>query len=273
MLRRPKLVLERQRPKVVRSTAAAALVPALLAAGTGYPAQAGSGAGHATSASAIRVPAMSAPARRAPALNPRSAAACAQLGSYHIGPQITPFRSAHVRPPVAAGQTSLVWPATTLQGTLTLSAYAACGHPTAGSFAVRRVPLGPIPQQQGASGPYGITAVSGSFKQDAAHPADPLYVTVSATITATQPGPALMRPCAQKINCPTRAVMTSTVAMADVTGYLQFYASGILLSPTDGPPAGQRLSLSFLPPPSAFAGADPSALVLHAWRGNAMPVP
>ena len=57
-------------------------------------------------------------------------------------------------------------------------------------------------------------------------------------------------------------VMTSTATFRDVTGYLQ--------AP---PPAGQRVTLSFLPPPVVSTGVAPTALVLQGWRGSAVPRP
>jgi hypothetical protein len=39
------------------------------------------------------------------------------------------------------------------------------------------------------------------------------------------------------------------------------------------PPAGQRVTLSFLPPPVASTDVAPTALVLQGWRGHAIPRP
>jgi hypothetical protein len=57
-------------------------------------------------------------------------------------------------------------------------------------------------------------------------------------------------------------VITSTVTLRDVTGYLQV-----------PPPMGQKVTLSFLLPPVASTGAAPTALVLQGWRGTAAPRP
>jgi len=210
-------------------------------------------------------------------------ASCAALGAYQIGPRIVPERpgarsgvlSGAVEPRRAT--TAIVARPWLLRGTLTLSGYSGCGQPTAGTFSIRRRVVGPPIERslgRGAAiacpmeGPcgfpvFGIISATGAFAQDAAHAADPLYVTVSATITTARPGPQQGRPCSTRTGCPPATAITSTVTMTNVTGYLQATASD-----------GQRVVLSFLPPPTSAGDATPTPLVLAGWRGvQPMPAP
>ena len=96
-------------------------------------------------------------------------------------------------------------------------------------------------------------------EEDPSHPHDATYVLVSATVTTARRRPGRGLPCAPATGCPPAMVITSTVTFRDVTGYLQV------------PPAGQRVTLSFLLPPVASTGVAPTALVLQGWRGTAVP--
>ncbi len=153
-----------------------------------------------------------------------------------------------------------------LRGTLTFSSYSGCGQPTAGTFSIQRVVVGlPIERSrvQGAAIPcpmegscgFPVTEVisaTGVFTRDAAHVTDPLYVTVSATITTARPGlagAAVRDPDGR----PLATVITSKVTVTNVTGYLQAAASD-----------SQRVALSFLPP---ISDAVPAPLALDGWRG------
>ena len=206
---------------------------------------------------------------------------CAALGTYQIGPRIVPERSG-TRTGVSSGTvrprhatTAIVARPWLLRGSLTLSSYSGCGQPTAGTFSIQRGVVGPPierSQGQGAAIPCpmegpcgfpvtGVISATGAFTQDAAHASDPLYVTVSATITMAHPGPRQGRPCATQTGCPPATVITSTVTMMNVTGYLQATASD-----------GQRVVLSFLPPPTSAGDAAPTPLVLDGWRG-VQPIP
>ncbi|MGH2409832.1 MAG: hypothetical protein ACRDGS_05610, partial [Chloroflexota bacterium] len=146
-----------------------------------------------------------------PAQAHQAAAACAALGRYHVGRPIpTPIEPA----PQSTGSGSPSSPAAIAQpylgmgvltGTITLSAYTTCGSATSGSFSVAlspvRVPLSLAP----SSGHVGITGTArtgttaaivypgsigttiltatGTFGQDPAHPKDPLYLRVDASVT------------------------------------------------------------------------------------------
>ncbi len=108
----------------------------------------------------------------------------------------------------------------------------------------------------------GVISATGSFGQDTAHAGDPLYVLVSATITTARPGPRQGHPCSARTGCPPATVIMSTVTMTNVTGYLQAASDG------------QRVVLSFLPPPLSASDAAPLPLVLNGWRGvQPIPVP
>jgi len=202
--------------------------------------------------------------------------ACAALGAYHIGSRILPER-AGTRPGVSSGTArpgrataAIVARPWLLRGTLTLSGYSGCGQPTAGTFSIQRSVVGPpierprgqrtammCPLEGSCGFPVtGVLSATGTFAHDAAHAADPLYVTVSATITAARPGPQQGRTCSTQTGCPPATVIMSTVTMTNVTGYLQAAASD-----------GQRVVLSFLPPPTSASDAAPTPLVLDGWRG------
>ncbi len=203
-------------------------------------------------------------------------AACAAVGTYQVGPRIVPERSrtrsgGPSAPAAPAPGSAMAWPGWMVRGTLTLSAYSGCGQPTAGTFSMQRSVVGPPierPRGRGVAIPCamegpcgfpvtGVISATGAFTQDAAHAADPLYVTVNATITTARPGPQQGRPCSTQTGCPPATVITSTVTMTNVTGYLQAAASD-----------GQRIVLSFLPPPASASDVGPTALVLDGWRGG-----
>src|SRR5205814_1689545 len=96
--------------------------------------------------------------------------------------------------------------------------------------------------------PTGVISATGQFVQDPMHPSDPVYVTVSATVTTARLRPQLGIPCSNVTGCPPSSVMTSTATFTDITGYLQV-----------PPPAGQMVTLSFLPPPTASTDVAPTA--------------
>jgi hypothetical protein len=206
--------------------------------------------------------------------------ACAVLGTYRAGPRVLPLAGAArgragVPTPVAGHATAgpaSAWPAGVLRGTLVIRAYTGCGGATLGSFAVHRTPPGPpLPgPRRGAPAlpcavpcwppPTGVISATGRFAQDPSHPHDATYVLVSATVTTARHRPGRGLPCAPATGCPPAMVITST--FTDVTGYLRV-----------PPPAGQRVTLSFLLPPVTSTGVAPSALVLQGWRGIAVPRP
>lgn len=229
---------------------------------------------------ALSVPvlaAQAAPIRVSRGPQPRG---CAALGTYQIGPRALPMRPhprAHSgtqpRRSAPAGRPVVIaWPVSALRGTLTISAYSACGQPTAGTFSVQRLlvrpPIQPyhraikaIPCAEVCGWPpAGVITATGSFSQDALHPHDATFVTVSATITSTRPGPPMGRPCSATYGCPPPSVIISSVSFSAVTGYLQVV------------PGGQSAILTFLPPPSANNAAAPQPLTLQGWRGG-LPMP
>lgn len=203
---------------------------------------------------------------------------CAALGTYHIGssgPHVTPQQlgtgsgvSSVTGRPSRAGAAIAIAP-WLLTGTLTISAYSGCGQSTSGSFAVRRSLVGPPIERPGAArasiacvaGPpcgfpvTGVISATGSLAQDPAHPQDPTYVTVSATVVTARPGPRMGRPCSATTGCPPSTVIKSTVTFSNVTGYLQTASDG------------QTATLSFLPPPAANSGQPPTVMTLIATRG------
>jgi hypothetical protein len=162
---------------------------------------------------------------------------CSTLGTYTIAqpaergtPGVPPARS---RPGPGGVPITPVW---LLRGQLVLAAYTGCGGTTSGTFAaqlgvVGGPPRSPAPRTALCATPCGpppavlpstaISRITGSFVQDPAHAADPLYTRVSATITSTRPGPPPGRPCARQTGCPLPSVITSTMAITAVTGYLQ----------------------------------------------------
>jgi hypothetical protein len=195
---------------------------------------------------------------------------CAVLGTYHVGPPVLPLAGAArgrvgAQTPVAGRATAgpaLAWPAGALRGTLLIRAYTGCGGATLGSFAVHRTPLGPPLPGPRRGAPTGVISATGRFAQDPSHPHDATYVLVSATVTTARRRPGRTLPCAPATGCPPAMVITSTTTFTDVTGYLQV-----------PPPAGQRVTLSFLPPPVASTDVAPTALVLQGRRGTAVPRP
>jgi hypothetical protein len=207
---------------------------------------------------------------------------CAVLGTYHVGPRVVPLAGAARgrvgTPTPVAGHApagpAIAGPAGVLRGTLVIRAYTGCGGATRGSFAVHRTLVGPplYGLRRGAPAlpcavpcwppPTGVISATGRFAQDPSHPHDATYVLVSATVTTARRRPGRGLPCAPATGCPPAMVSTST--FTDVTGYLQV-----------PPPAGQRVTLSFLLPPAASPDVAPTALVLQGWRGTAVarPVP
>jgi hypothetical protein len=207
-------------------------------------------------------------------------ASCAALGTYHVGPRVLPLSAtgrSHGGTPApgrASAVPAIAWPVWLLRGTLVIASYSGCGGSTTGSFAVHRSVVGPpiYGPQRGAAAvpcaipcctvpcylpPTGVISATGQFVQDPLHPTDPTYVTVSATVTTARLRPQLGIPCSNVTGCPAPLVMTSTATFTDVTGYLQVPA-----------PAGQMVTLSFLPPPVASSDEAPAALVLQGWRGT-----
>jgi hypothetical protein len=228
-----------------------------------------------------------------------TSATCAALGTYQIGSQFVPAGQAPLKmgkPGVTATSASkpaYVLPGWTLQGTLTLSSYTGCGTPTRGSFTVsRKIAGNPVtPQSQSGSRPAivcrvpcwqpptGIVTATGQFVQDPAHPNDPLYLSVNATITTVYPGPRMGRPCSVQYGCPGVSLITSTVSMNAVTGYLVVSGVGKAVATSGSanaraamPSSVQQVTLSFLPPPTRGATSS-TVLVLDAWRGGAGPIP
>jgi hypothetical protein len=159
---------------------------------------------------------------------------------------------------------ALASPVGPLRGTLVIRAYTGCGGATLGSFAVHRSPLGPplYGPRRGAPAlpPTGVISATGRFAQDPRHPRDAAYLLLSATVTTARLRPQHGLPCSTLAGCPSVMVITSTATFRDVTGYLQV-----------PPPAGQRVTLSLLPPPVASTAVAPTALVLQGWRGTAVP--
>lgn len=188
-------------------------------------------------------------------LTPREAGrpdmtACTALGNYPVGPR------ASLQARVAARQ--LIEPPPSpwrLAGNIILTAYSGCGRPTTGTFAIQGVLMGTPEEQNGMTvtvpcalsclGPPLVTISGrGTFRQDAAHPHDPLYVTITAVLAGTQGRPR------------------SQAALTNITGYLEVRSA-------------QHARLSFLPPPTLSflpsvavnAGIPPVPLVIYGWRG------
>jgi hypothetical protein len=101
--------------------------------------------------------------------------------------------------------------------------------------------------------PTGVISATGRFVQDPSHPHDATDVLVSATVTTARRRPGRSLPCAPATGCPPAMVITSTVTLRDVTGHLRV-----------PPPAGQRVTLSFLLPPVASTGVGRTALRCRA---------
>ena len=199
---------------------------------------------------------------------------CAVPGTYRVGPRVVPLAGAArgragVQTPVAgpaAAVPAIAWPAWQLRGTLLIRTYTGCGGATMGSFAIHRTPMGPplYRPRRGAPAlpPTGVISATGRFAQDPMHPRDATYLLVSATVTTARLRPQHGPPCSTLTGCPSVMVITSTATFRDVTGFLQV-----------PPPAGQMVTLSFLPPPVASTDVAPTALVLQGWRGTAVPRP
>ena len=204
--------------------------------------------------------------------------ACAAVGVYLVGPRVLPMAPAPNRSgaPLAQVPGGTASALTTyylgaLRGSLRIRSYSGCGAPTAGTFAVTRVAMGPPIERNAAPGaarpgiacrpacyaPVGVQSATGAFAQDPRHPSDPLYVAVSATITSTRLGPQMGRPCSTRDGCPPPSVITSTITLSDVTGYLQVSA--------DSNPGAA--TLAFLPPPSP-RDTPAQPLTLQGWRGG-----
>lgn len=205
------------------------------------------------------------------AARPQAQSSCVALGTYRV--RQSSLAESAVRPHASQGRRMRTTTASPVhpwdfQGTLIISAYTGCGIPTRGTFSMSRAMAGPPPAQPitpnpsgRCSGPCprpvtGLLGVSGTFAQDTVHGADPLYVTVSAAMTMTRPGPPHGPLCSDETGCPPFTVITSTVAFTSVTGYLQ-----------GGVTAGSSVTLSFLPPPAPHSAVAPVALTVMAGRG------
>lgn len=204
------------------------------------------------------------------------AAGCAATGTYRVGLR-TPETKAQTRPSASLRQARAgVRPASISQpvvpgmrGTITLSTYTGCGgQTTTGSFSVARLASssGPLPAPQGSasiacrapcpSTSIGMVKATGTFSQDPLHEGDVIYIRVDATITTAYPGPRQGRPCSTRTGCPPQGVITSTVTMTNVTGYLQVFN-------------GQSVQLAFLQPPSG--GRAPALIQINGYRGGMQP--
>ncbi|GAC1431163.1 MAG: hypothetical protein NVSMB65_04640 [Chloroflexota bacterium] len=219
-----------------------------------------------------------------------SQAACAAAGTYFVGPRIIPGvqRSGRRAAPIggqrataAAPSVAQLYPFWGLRGQVVIASYGPCGTPTSGTFSVRRLPVGPPVERVTGTGqqpmrgsaiacalpcwpPTGVAQATGRFVADPAHPDDPLYVRVDATITSTRAAPSMGRPCSTARGCPPATVITSTVTFVGVTGYLQ----------VAGTATAGTATLSFLPPPTRTDLASPQALTLIGWRGAGLaPLP
>lgn len=192
------------------------------------------------------------------------AASCAATGTYRIGRRTPPETKAQGHPSVSAPRpASIAQPVVPgMSGTIALSGYTGCsGQTTTGSFSVTRLPYAPVPLPQGSASiacrapclqtSIGLVKATGTFTQDPLHEGDATYVRVDATITTAYPGPRQERPCSTRTGCPPQGVITSTVTMTNVTGYLQVFN-------------GQSVRLSFLQPPSH--GRAPALMQIDGYR-------
>lgn len=220
-----------------------------------------------------------------------SKAGCDALGTYHVGPTIPP---PVINPPQTSGQgastpgVAIAYPIMggTLAGTITLTAYTGCGSPTVGSFTVALSRYrGPLPMttnsgtgkgqvtEQGTAtyvaqpiiGGTTVLTATGTFKQDPAHPTDPSYLSVDASVTygryilscpplcGAQKAPGTMM-CVP-MGCHTGETISRVADFTAVTGYLSLQT---------GKPA--TLALSFLPPP------DPKAITANATLASLQPI-
>lgn len=215
--------------------------------------------------------------------------ACSALGTYRVGSRVWPLARHSGKlgapapgQPAQPGIPSIAWPGGMWVGTLVISAYSGCGSPTTGTFTVRRVWTGPwMAQPRRGVGiacavpcwpRSGMAAATGSFVQDPLHPSDPIYVMVTAMVTTTRPGPQLGRPCSVQSGCPAPTVVTSTVSIANVTGYVQV-PSAAAGTPPSGTQQAKMATLSFLAPPVAGTSEAPEEVVLQGWRGQPLPLP
>ncbi|HVA92538.1 MAG TPA: hypothetical protein VNL71_22180 [Chloroflexota bacterium] len=221
-----------------------------------------------------------------PAQAHQGGASCAALGVYHVGrtipPPIIPLPQGSIKGG-APTTTAIAYPflgGGVLTGTITLSSYTACGSPTAGSFSValsqNRIPL-PMASTSGApvTGQTTITSTltlvmasstvltaTGTFKQDRAHPNDPVYLSVSGSATygryvlgcpplcGAQKAPDA--PMCVPVGCKTGETVSRVSNFTGITGYLRVQpaGSGALAS----------LALDFLPPPDPKAASPDVAM-------------
>jgi hypothetical protein len=149
-----------------------------------------------------------------------------------------------------------------LTGTLTITAYTACGGATAGSFDVHslvRPVRWPQPERPGVRAPgsgaivfpifggTGVLTATGTIAQDTAHPGDPTYLSVTAKVIYGRYGLTCPPICANSgsnaracpaAGCTYTTVVTRTASFGSVTGFLRLQL-------------GQRVmaGLAFLPPP------------------------
>lgn len=183
-------------------------------------------------------------------------AGCAALGDYPTGPRVAAH--AHIVHQGISQPRPSPW---RLVGNITLSAFSGCGQPTVGTFSVKGLLMGMSVQSGGVTvtvpcemscwgPPLAVISATGTFRQDAAHAADPLYVTVNATVTSAHPGPQDTGTCVESCFLHKGSQFTFT----HITGYLR-------VTP------GENVTLSFLPPPRVSLGSVPMAVVIYGWRG------
>jgi hypothetical protein len=150
-----------------------------------------------------------------------------------------------------------------LTGILTITGYTGCGGTTAGSFDVH-TPARPLPLMRplrpgerapgsGAAfypvlGATGVLTATGTIAQDANHPGDPTYLSITANVIYGRYGLSCPPICANsgnsaRVPCPAAGCayttqVTRTAAFGSVTGFLRLQL-------------GQRVmaGLAFLPPP------------------------
>jgi hypothetical protein len=161
-----------------------------------------------------------------------------------------------------------------LTGILTITGYTGCSGTTTGSFDVHSPvrPLnGPQPEQPGVRAPgsvapiypvvgaTGVLTATGTIAQDASHPGDPTYLSITANVIYGRYSLACPPICAKggnnaRLPCPAAGcaystVVTRTAAFGSVTGFLRMQL-------------GQRVlaGLAFLPPPDPTQATATAAM-------------